>query len=161
MTARPSLASPAVLIATGFGSGYLPTAPGTWGSLLAALLAWPLAAAGGAPALVGAAVLATLAGIWATGVYMARTGEQDPGSVVVDEFAGQWLALVLCPMEPVWWVAGFVVFRIADIAKPFPANWIDRRMHGATGVMLDDLVAGAYACLTVWAASTWLPPLIG
>ncbi|MDF1790684.1 MAG: phosphatidylglycerophosphatase A [Thalassobaculaceae bacterium] len=156
MSDRPSLASPAVLIATGFGSGYLPKAPGTWGSLLAAALAWPIALAGGGPALVGAAVLATLAGIWATGVYMERTGLQDPGAVVVDEFAGQWLVLAVCPLDPIWWAAGFVAFRIADITKPFPASWIDRRMHGATGVMLDDLVAGLYAALVVWAAARWL-----
>lgn len=155
MSARPSLASPAVLIATGLGSGYLPKAPGTWGSLLAAVLAWPIAVAGGAPALVAAAVLAAGAGIWAAGIYMAKTGEQDPGPVVIDEFAGQWLALAVCPLDPVWWVAGFVAFRVTDIAKPFPANVIDRRMHGAAGVMLDDVVAGGYAAVILWLAAAY------
>lgn len=156
MTARPPLWSPAILVATGFGSGYLPKAPGTWGSLAAAILAWPLAVGPGGMALLGAAVLATVCGIWATAVYMDRTGQTDPGPVVIDEFAGQWLALAVCPAEPLWWVAGFVAFRVFDILKPFPASWIDRRMHGAIGVMLDDLVAGGYAAVVLWAAATWL-----
>ena len=154
--ARPSLASPAILIATGFGSGYLPKAPGTWGSLLAALLAWPLAGAGGAPALIVAAILATVAGLWAVRVYVDRTGESDPGPVVVDEFAGQWIALAVCPLDPVWWLAGFLVFRVIDIAKPFPAGWIDRNVKGPLGVMLDDLVAGIYSAALLLAAVTWI-----
>lgn len=154
--ARPSLASPAILIATGFGSGYLPKAPGTWGSLLAALLAWPLAGAGGAPALIAAAILATVAGLWAVRVYVDRTGESDPGPVVVDEFAGQWIALAICPLDPVWWLAGFLVFRVIDIAKPFPAGWIDRNVKGPLGVMLDDLVAGVYSAALLLAAVTWI-----
>lgn len=153
---RPSLASPAILIATGFGSGYLPKAPGTWGSLLAALLAWPLAGAGGAPALIVAAILATVAGLWAVRVYVDRTGESDPGPVVVDEFAGQWIALAVCPLDPVWWLAGFLVFRVIDIAKPFPAGWIDRNVKGPLGVMLDDLVAGIYSAALLLAAVTWI-----
>lgn len=153
---RPSLSSPAILIATGLGTGYLPKAPGTWGSLLAAVLAWPLAQAGGPVALLVGAALATLVGTWATRIYMERTGTQDPGAVVIDEVAGQWLALALCPPHPLWWAAAFVAFRIADIAKPFPASWIDRNLHSAFGVMLDDLVAGAYAALAVWIAAAWL-----
>lgn len=153
---RPSLASPAVLIATGLGTGYLPKAPGTWGSLLAAALAWPIAQAGGTPALLIAAVLATVVGTWATGVFMKRTGMHDPSAIVIDEVAGQWLALALCPPHPLWWAIAFVAFRVADITKPFPANRIDRDMHTPFGVILDDLVAGAYAALVVWIAAAWL-----
>lgn len=150
MSDRPSLASPAILIATGLGSGYLPKAPGTWGSLLAVGLAWPLALWAGYPGLLVAAALAAVVGIWATGIYVTRTGEDDPGPVVIDEVAGQWLTLAACPLDPVWWLVGFAAFRLADIAKPWPASWIDRRMHGAIGVMLDDIVAGAYAALAIW-----------
>ena len=145
MKDRPPLTSLPILLATGLGSGYLPKAPGTWGSLLAAGLAWPLAVAAGPWVLLPAAVLATVAGLWATRVYVTRTGAKDPGPVVIDEVAGQWLALAACPLDPLWWAAGFVAFRVADIAKPFPANWVDRRVDGAWGVMGDDLVAGAYA----------------
>ncbi|MCR9073007.1 MAG: phosphatidylglycerophosphatase A [Alphaproteobacteria bacterium] len=157
-SARPSLASPAILIATGFGTGYLPKAPGTWGSLAAALLAWPMAQAGGPPALLLGAVLATLAGTWATRIYIERTGTQDPGAVVIDEFAGQWLTLALCPMHPLWWAFAFAAFRLADISKPWPASWVDGNMHTPFGVMLDDLVAGAYAALLVWIAAALLWP---
>jgi len=152
MIERPSLSDPRILVATGFGSGYLPRAPGTWGSALAALLAWPLAASGGWPALLAAAVLAALAGIPAIRAYQARTGQADPGPVVVDEFAGQWLALAACPLDPVWWLAGFAAFRLFDILKPPPAGWIDRNLKTAGGVMLDDLVAGLYAVAVILVA---------
>ena len=145
MTGRPSLADPRILLATGFGSGYLPRAPGTWGSALAALLAWPLAAAGGWPAVLLASAAAALAGIPAIRAYTARTGQADPGPVVIDEFAGQWLVLAACPLDPVWWLAGFAAFRAFDIRKPPPVGWIDRHLKSAAGVMLDDLVAGLYA----------------
>ncbi len=152
MSDRPSLWSPAILVATACGSGYLPKAPGTWGSLAAALAAWPLAAAFGPTALLAAAAGATVLGLWATKVYISRTGAKDPGPVVIDEVAGQWLTLAACPLDPFWWLAGFLAFRVTDITKPFPANWVDRRVDGAGGVMLDDLVAGAYALGAILAA---------
>jgi phosphatidylglycerophosphatase A len=145
MPERPSLADPRILVATGLGSGYLPFAPGTWGSLLAAALAWPIALAGGWPLLLAAALAAAVVGIAATRAYQELSGKSDPGEVVIDEVAGQWLTLAACPLDPVWWIAGFLAFRAFDILKPPPANWIDRRMKSASGVMLDDLVAGLYA----------------
>lgn len=153
MSERPSLADPNILVATGLGSGYLPQAPGTWGSLLAALMAWPIAFGGGWPALLAAAAIAAFAGIPATRAYQAQSGLSDPGPVVIDEFAGQWLALGLAllamPMDLTWAIAGFVAFRFFDILKPPPAGWIDRRLKTALGVMLDDLVAGLYAAIAV------------
>lgn len=158
MVERPSLSDLRILIATGLGSGYLPRAPGTWGSALAALLAWPLASWGGWPALLAAAILAALAGIPAIRAYQVRTGQDDPGAVVVDEFAGQWLTLAACPLDPVWWLAGFAAFRLFDISKPPPAGWIDRNLKTAAGVMLDDLVAGLYAAAAILLAR-WAIPL--
>lgn len=142
---RPSLASPWILIATGLGSGYLPKAPGTWGSALAVLLAWPIMGTGGVSALAVAAVLITALGFKATAVYQDRSGMKDPGPVVVDEVAGQWIALLACPLDPLWFLAGFAAFRLFDITKPPPARQIDRDMGGSAGVMLDDVVAGLYA----------------
>ena len=121
--------------------------------LLAAGLAWPIVMLAGSVGLLVAAAVIAVVGVWATGVYVTRTGEDDPGPVVIDEVAGQWLTLVVCPLDPVWWLVGFVAFRVADIAKPWPASWIDRRMHSPTGVMLDDIVAGAYAAVLVWGMS--------
>ena len=149
MSDRPSLTSPAILLATGFGSGYLPKAPGTWGSALAALIAWPIMEGGGILALAIAAALATLIGIKVTDIYQDRTGESDPGPVVIDEFAGQWLTLLVCPHEPLWWLVGFLAFRLFDILKPWPVRWIDSKMKSATGVMLDDLAAGVYAIILI------------
>ena len=151
---RPSLADPRILIATGLGSGYLPTMPGTWGSLLAAAVAWPIAALGGWPALLVAAAVAAVAGIPAIRAYQRSTGQSDPGPVVIDEVAGQWLTLAACPLDPLWWLAVFLAFRLFDILKPQPAGWIDRRMKSAGGVMLDDLVAGLYA-VAVIAVARW------
>lgn len=158
---RPPLRDPWIALATGFGSGYLPKAPGTWGSALATLLAWPLLAIGGPVALLAAAALASLIGLKAAGVYAERSGRHDAGPVVIDEFAGQWLTLAFCPLDPVWFVAGFVCFRVFDILKPPPIGWIDRRLAGAGGVMLDDLVAGLYAGGVLVFAAWWLAASAG
>ena len=160
MSARPPLTSLPILLATGFGSGYLPKAPGTWGSALAALLAWPIVETGGIVALATAALLATLIGIKVTDIYQDRTGESDPGAVVIDEFAGQWLTLLVCPLDPVWWLAGFCAFRLFDIAKPWPVRWIDRKMKSATGVMLDDIAAGVYAVVLILLLREFAPTIL-
>ncbi|AHC73950.1 phosphatidylglycerophosphatase A [Candidatus Endolissoclinum faulkneri L5] len=139
------------LIATGLGIGYLPKAPGTWGSMLAAISAWPIAQqSGGRLVLLSAVILAAGVGTWATWIYIDNTGVHDPEVVVIDEVAGQWLTLVFCPLNPLYWGIAFIVFRFIDIAKIFPANWIDYNMRGPIGVILDDLVAGAYTGLVVW-----------
>lgn len=134
------------LVASGLGTGFLPRAPGTWGSLAAlvvgtALLAW-------SPwALPIGVVAATLAGLWA----IARAGgEADPGWVVIDEVAGMWLTMApLQHPRPLGLAAAFVLFRVLDIAKPGPIGWMDRRKD-ALGVMGDDLVAGAIGAAIIW-----------
>lgn len=128
-------------LASGGGIGFFPWAPGTMGSLLAALLGagllWlsPFALAGGVLA-------AFLGGLWA--VPLAG-GEADPGWVVIDEFAGQWLTLLaLAAPSPPRVALGFALFRLFDIWKPWPIRVLDRR-HDALGVMSDDVVAGLFA----------------
>ncbi len=150
MTAtRPSLHNPAGVIATWFGAGLLPRAPGTWGSLAALPFAWVIAQAGGWIALAVATVIVFILGIWAAGQTAARTGIQDPGSIVIDEVAGQWLTLIPIAPDPLAYAVGFVLFRIADIFKPWPASWADRKIKGGLGVMLDDMLAGGYALLAM------------
>ena len=158
MSDRPSLAHPDVLLATWLGSGYLPGAPGTWGSLAAVPFAAVLAWAGGPWLLLGAALLVVPVGLWATRGYMERTGTHDPGRVVIDEVAGVWLALAAAaPVpEPRWYAAGFLLFRLFDILKPFPVGWADRQLPGAWGVMLDDVLAGAYAAALLLLARWWI-----
>ena len=149
MLTRPALPwyHPATWISTWFGSGLLPKAPGTWGSLAAlppgALLVW----LGGPWALVGGIAAVLLLGLWATSLYAVGTGRDDPSDVVIDEVAGQWLALLPAGLNPILFVVAFAAFRAADIVKPWPVGWIDRRIKGAFGVMADDLVAAVYAAL--------------
>jgi phosphatidylglycerophosphatase A len=152
---RPS--EPAALLATWFGSGFLPVAPGTWASLAAlpcaALLVWL-----GGPLLVLLASAALfLLGMWAADAYMETIGVHDPPAIVIDEVVGQWLTLALVPVDPVLYVLGFLLFRIFDVLKPWPANFVDRAVTGGFGVMLDDVVAAIYAAAALWLIAPWLP----
>ncbi len=149
---RAVLGHPAGWIASGFGSGLSPFAPGTAGSL-AALLPW-LALRELPPIALAVVIVAAFAlGVWASEVVVRRLGLQDPGVIVWDEFVGQWitlLPLLAWPQAPWWWiVVGFLVFRVADIAKPWPASWADRSVKGGFGVMLDDAFAGVWAALAL------------
>lgn len=156
LPANLSIWHPAALLGTWFGSGLLPRAPGTWGSLAALPAAWVLIQLGGVAALAIAAIVVFWLGCWASAAWLARVGPEDsrdPGAIVIDEVAGQWIALlgiaVLAePASWMWWLLAFVLFRIADIAKPWPASWADRNKT-AFGLMLDDLFAGIYAALGV------------
>ena len=154
--ARVLLAHPAGWIATGLGSGLVPRAPGTAGSLLA-LLPWWLWLRDLPPMVyLGIVAVAFLIGVWASRWCIARTGIADPGFVVWDEFVGLWLALAWLPAGWPWIVAGFLLFRLFDIWKPWPVRWADRNVHGGVGVMLDDLLAGALALAALQATSAAL-----
>jgi phosphatidylglycerophosphatase A len=148
---RTLLAHPAGWIATGFGSGLSPVAPGTAGSLLALL---PWLALRELPLLYYAATIAVAfaLGVWACGWLVRTLRVSDPGVAVWDEFVGQWIALVpllVWPRGELWIIAGFILFRIFDIWKPWPVSWADSRIGGGLGVMLDDAIAGAYAALVL------------
>ncbi len=151
-------------IATFFGAGYLRPAPGTWGSALAVALAVGIDRWLGFPVLVAATLLVTAAGFWAVAGALASP-QDDPSEFVIDEVAGQWLAL-LFPAAVFWrqgledwaavawpgWVAAFLYFRLFDIWKPWLVGRLDRR-GGAAGVMGDDLVAGIFAGIAVMASA--------
>ena len=141
----PARFHPALLIASWFGAGRLPVAPGTWGSLAALPFAWVIAWLFGPRALLLAALALFLIGWWAAGRVARISAVADPGSVVVDEVVGQWLTLVVAPRLLIAYVAGFLLFRLFDIVKPWPARWIDRNVGGGLGIMGDDVVAGFYA----------------
>lgn len=145
---------PALLLATWFGSGLLPRIPGTWGSLAALPFAWVIQSLGG-PLALGLAIIAVfLIGWWASEVYVRRAGLDDPGAVVIDEVAGQWLVLLLVPPSLWMYFIGFLLFRVFDILKPWPVSWADRYVKGGLGVMLDDILAALYgfAAMTVLTA---------
>jgi len=154
---RPGISPwhPAAMAATWFGSGLLPIAPGTWGSLAALPFAWALALFGGWPLLLAASLGCFLVGWWAAAVYVRRTGADDPSEVVIDEVAGQWLVLAAVPLDPVLYLAGFLLFRLLDITKPWPARWADRNIHGGLGVMLDDMLAAAYGAAALAVLALW------
>jgi phosphatidylglycerophosphatase A len=119
----------------------------------AAVLAW----LGGPLLVLLASAAAFVLGIWASNAYMATTGIHDPPAIVIDEVVGQWLTLALMPVDPVVYVLGFLLFRVFDVLKPWPANAIDRSVTGGFGVMLDDVVAGIYAGAALWLIVPWLP----
>lgn len=146
------LKDPAVLVSTGFGVGLVPGMPGTWGSVVA-LAVWYFALAGLAPWVTLLAAIATFGLGWVLSSHVGRRYDLgDDPSIVVDEIAGLWFALLWVPPE--WWTAllAFVVFRVFDIAKPWPVSWADRSVKGGLGVMLDDLIAGLGACGVVHVA---------
>jgi phosphatidylglycerophosphatase A len=142
-------------IATGGGSGNLPVAPGTWGSLVALPCAAALHIVGGPWLLSLAILLAFVAGVWASGRYSRAIGREDPGSVVIDEFAGQWLAIMPVALDWRYYVVAFVLFRFLDITKPWPCRAAERA-PGGLGIMLDDIVAGVYAGMLTLVIAVWL-----
>ena len=144
------LGHPAALIATGFGLGLLPLAPGSWAALAALPAAWAIRALGGIGGLAAAVVLALAAGWWAAGRVAQASGRGDPGAIVIDEIAAQWLVLLVAPRDPWSYAAAFALFRLFDITKVWPASWVDRRLHGGHGIMLDDVVAALYAMMLLW-----------
>ncbi len=145
------------MIATWFGAGLLPKAPGTWGSLAALPFAWLLSWGGGVWLLLAATIVVFGCGLWAVGQCLAVSEEHDPGPIVIDEVVGQWATLLVAPLDPWLYALGFVLFRAADVLKPWPANWLDRDVPGALGVMIDDVVAALYAGVALLALGFWLP----
>jgi len=141
---RLALTTPHGLIASGFGSGLTPIAPGTAGSLAAIpfylllqhLPIWQYLAVMG---------VAFALGVWASERTSKALGQHDYGGIVWDEFVGQWLTLMACPLE--WWaiMAGFFLFRLFDVWKPPPIGWLDTRVKGGFGIMIDDVLAAVYA----------------
>jgi phosphatidylglycerophosphatase A len=146
--------SPVQFFAFGFGSGLSPVAPGTAGTIMAIPLYLLMA---DLPLWQYSVVIiaASLVGFWFCGEASRQLGVHDHGGIVWDEFVGYWITLWAMPFDWLWVVAGFVVFRVFDIAKPWPIGWLDRKVHGGLGIMVDDMVAGIMACATLHVA-LWL-----
>ncbi len=144
----------AKLLATWFYLGYSPVAPGTAGSLGALIVAWPLVRYHGFQPLwfLGLAVLLLGPAIWAADVTAREAGLKDPGLVVVDEVVGQWITLAGA-VHFTWasWLLAFALFRIFDIIKPPPARQLEA-VKGGAGIVLDDVMAGIYGALVLYAA---------
>lgn len=151
------LSHPAHFIALGFGSGLAPKAPGTFGTL-AALPLYGLLLFFLSPALIAVLCLPAFAiGIWAAKKTCDDMGMHDHGAIVVDEIVAMWLVLAMAPATMPGWLAAFVLFRCFDILKPWPINWLDARVHGGLGVMLDDLLAAFYAVVMLLLLGKFFP----
>jgi phosphatidylglycerophosphatase A len=135
------------VLGTWFGTGLLPVMPGTWASLAALPCAWAIRSRWGAAGLAIAAIIVFAVGCWAARTIAKTSGVKDPGAIVIDEVAAQWLVLLPAPLDPLSFAAASLLFRIFDIWKPWPIGLADRRVHGGLGIMLDDLLAAVYAVL--------------
>jgi len=143
------------LLATCFGIGRISIAPGTFASAAALPLGWVLAQMGW-PSLIAGAIVATILGIWACGKYALKVGFSDPAECVIDEVAGQWLALVpiaVMARSGDWWLYlwAFLLFRFFDITKPWPIS-AGERLPGGFGVMMDDVLAGIASAILLYGA---------
>ena len=145
-----------------FGSGYLRPAPGTWGSLAAVPAAWVIHLIGGGVFLSFCIGAAFVLGLKSTKMEIAEGDDHDPSWIVIDEVVGQWIALLPVAYSAsingvsvlALWpgiIAAFLLFRLFDILKPWPIKQLDRQVTGGVGIMLDDIVAGAFACLLLHA----------
>ncbi len=139
-----------VAIATGFYSGKLPKAPGTWGSLFA-LLPWFLCRHLSLPNYLAITGLLLVIGILTAGSMEKILDQPDPGCIVIDEITGIFITLIAAPAadNPLCWLLALVLFRLFDIVKPFPVSWFDQHFHGGLGIMLDDVMAGVYALISL------------
>ena len=137
---------PALWLATWFGSGLIKPAPGTWGTLAAlpfgilflSLSSWAL--------FVGIIVILPI-GLWASQKFTQSVKEKDSSMIVIDEVIGIWIALLPVSLNTSSILIAFILFRVFDIAKPWPVSWIDKKLKGAIGVMADDMMAGIYTAL--------------
>ncbi|MET0106781.1 MAG: phosphatidylglycerophosphatase A [Sedimenticola sp.] len=151
----PDWTNPVHLLAFGMGSGAAPKAPGTVGTLAAIPIYLGVRHLDSVSYLLLVALMFVI-GIWLCGRTSSDLGVHDHGGIVWDEWVGFLLALWLIPPGWVWLLAGFMLFRLFDILKPWPIGWLDRRVSGGFGIMLDDLIAGLFALGVLQLAAAWL-----
>lgn len=138
------LLNPVHFIALGFGSGLMPKAPGTFGTL-AAIPVYLLIKDLSLAYYLTAVVVVCLLGVYACFYTSTALNVHDHPAIVVDEIAGYLITMIAVPFAWQWVLAGFILFRFFDILKPWPISWIDKHVHGGSGIMLDDILAGVFA----------------
>jgi phosphatidylglycerophosphatase A len=138
-----------LILTTWFGVGFSPWAPGTFGSLASLPFAFLIMETSGLFGIAIAAAVIFVIGTYAVDNYVLQKGKKDPGEAVIDEVAGQFLPLLVAPYSIEGWIFAFILFRVFDIWKPWPCNWVDQKLSGGLGVMLDDVAAGTYAGLVI------------
>lgn len=149
-----------VIVSTGLGSGFFPGAPGTFAGFIALVIRYALYLILLPPTLFGVTfaliIITTFVGVWTSNV-MEKYWGTDPRAVVIDEYVGTWIPLLVAPSEKhtlLFAIIGFVLFRIIDIFKPLGCRWIDQNIKGGWGVMFDDVLAGFYALLLLFVIKT-------
>lgn len=147
--------NPVHFLAFGLGSGASPIAPGTAGTVVAVLIYLLL------PAMdvvtYGAFVIASFVlGVWLCGKTARDLGVHDHGGIVWDEFTGFWLTMLLAPPGWLFVILGFLLFRFFDVVKPWPIGWVDRHVHGGVGIMMDDVLAGVMAMISLQLLAVWI-----
>jgi phosphatidylglycerophosphatase A len=149
----------ALVVATCAGVGYVPWAPGTFGSAVGLVLLGGVRSSGSVVLEIAVLAVVLVAGVWSGSIAEREAGRVDPGMVVIDEVAGMLITLALIPLTLTTVTIGFFVFRALDIFKPWPAGRVER-FPGGTGIMADDAIAGLYGNLAtrglIGVASGWL-----
>lgn len=140
------LKNPIHALGLGFGSGLAPSAPGTFGSL-AAIPFYLLFSGLSLPYYLALLVICAVVGVWICDQTAQALGVHDHPAIVWDEFVGVWITLIAAPAGWLPLVLGFALFRFFDILKPWPISWLDQHVSGGLGIMLDDILAGVFACL--------------
>ena len=136
------------MLALGFGSGLVKKGPGTAGSLVG-LLAYLVMAPLSLWVYVGLVGIGFVAGVWICGRAAEQLQIKDPGCIVWDEIIGMLIACFFVPLDPIWLLLAFGLFRFFDILKPWPIAWLDQNLEGGLGIMVDDVAAGLAACTLV------------
>jgi len=137
---------PYSILACGFGTGAAPYAPGTFGTLAALPFYWLMHDLSLYWYLLGCVILFVI-GVWICERTSRDLGEHDHGGIVWDEIVGYLVTMTMAPTGWIWWVVGFLLFRLFDITKPWPIRMLDQRVHGGFGIMIDDVLAGIYAAI--------------
>lgn len=145
--------NPIHFLAFGFGAGLSPKAPGTAGTVVAVFLYLAIVQFLWLYSYLALVVGAFVIGVYLCGKTAQDMGEHDHGGIVWDEFVGYWVTMFMVPVTWYWVIAGFALFRLFDILKPFPIGWLDKKVHGGLGIMLDDVVAGLYALIVLQVAA--------
>jgi phosphatidylglycerophosphatase A len=154
LTPRQILSHPILFMAFGFGSGLAKKAPGTFGTLAAIPVYWLFAQT---DSLIYSllTIFVTVVGVWVCDIAAEKLGEHDFGGIVWDEIAGYLITMWLVPLTWQTIIAGFILFRFFDILKPWPIKWLDRKVHGGFGIMIDDVLAGVFAGALLLLAVDW------
>ena len=146
---KPDWRNPVHVLAFGFGSGAAPAAPGTFGTLAAVPLFYLMSDLS-LPAYLLLVAAAFAIGVYLCGKTSSDLGVHDHSGIVWDEFVGFWVTMAAVELSWISLAAGFALFRLFDIVKPWPIGWLDKRVHGGLGIMVDDLLAGVYAWIILY-----------